>query len=456
MPPKPLGFRQAVYSRFHIVLMVCAAGVTAAWWVSGEIEPVYRSQARFFMPAEFDGFSLRSEQPNFPTGPKLPTSSTEQQDSILGILRSAAFRITVSDSLKDKQNTEHINSEVLRNNVDVDVDKFNMVVVTAYDHHAQTAANIAGAYVTELQGMLRLKTESDVGAKFELLLSRADLEEKELAIKENERLAFLLANDSLGGDNESQGVADRVDLHRQQVASLTAEQIRNAAQLERVITERDSRPEFVETSFVEENNPRINELKSALVSAQSKLQAVLATVTEKHPDAISAAQTVALIESDLADEDDKREKSRTWELDRLREGYLKQVTELELDSVRIQTELDSSVRLMEEALQEWRSLPPFQAALSILDRTITQMRENLGKLRDRKAEFELFQSRFRPDSDKPHNYLEVTETATAATSPWFPNLRVNLLVALFLSLILGSMLALLNTRLAEWREQAPW
>jgi len=456
MNNKPKGFVQAVYSRLHVVLVVMAAGLAAAWWIGGQLTPIYKSQARFFMPAEFDGFSLRSEQPNFPTGPKLPSSNTEQQDSLLGLMRSAAFRITIANDLQGLQNTDHLNSEALRKNVDVDVDKFNMTVVTAYDQHPQIAADIAGRYVTELQRMLRQKTEAEVGAKLELLLSRVETNESLLAAKEEQRLTFIEKNKSLGDPKESDAISIRFAAFRLQQASLQAEQIRNSGQLEKIKAEFAARPEFIESSWVEENNPRINQLKSEFASAEIELQTVLTKVQSSHVDAIAAQTKLDLVRNNLAAEEEKREKSRTFQLDSLREAYGKQITTLELDEMRIAAELTSCQQQLALTQAEWNGLASFQSQLTVIDRDLGQLRKDLGELRDRHAEFELFQARFRSTSNNPHNYLEVTEFATAASTPWFPNQNLNLGIALALSLLLGIILAVLSTRISEWRERAPW
>ncbi len=158
--------------------------IVAAFLVTNSLEKTYRSQARCYLPAQSDTLSLSDESGNLPTTPKLPTSNTETQTALLGVLKSAELRAIVASKITER------NSEHLKKYVDFDMDTYNFIVISAYDTDPKIARKIAETYLSEFSNELDTNTKSRVSNNVETLVAAITRSEKnlnELERKEKER-----------------------------------------------------------------------------------------------------------------------------------------------------------------------------------------------------------------------------------------------------------------------------
>ena len=116
-------------------------------------------------------------------------------------------------------------------------------------------------------------------------------------------------------------------------------------------------------------------------------------------------------------------------------GFIKEkeLTEVELENVK--------ARRLELSL--------LQAELDAKDSEIRTVRANLANYRERKAELEVYLTR-------NSTFLVIPEQPVEATSPYFPIMWVNLLVAAILGVTVGVGLVIVITNIRSYREAALW
>ena len=432
-----------LYERVYILLLVCAAAVAAAWWLTDEMQPLYRSQARGFLPSTPDGFSLSNELQNLPSGPKLPTGSAEVQDSLLGVLRSGEMRQRVSAALADRD------SEYLRNHVEFDFDKFNLLVITAWDADAVQAEETAKTYLQEFQALLQQATQFELARKQELFAAASQETEASLETLEQERLEFLAASQTVDLDAQLSVVSDRIVEIRTEIARLEVEAESLVEERRQLVAERDARPDFVPSSRVEEPNPSIQALERDIREEEARLAALRIRYTDEYPEVKQSLTRLAELRGQLEAQEALVERSRSYSADQLRSAYEQRIAELQVREAGNAEELRIRREQLDQALAEWRALPGIRAGLDRIDREIAQLQESLAQQEQRLAEVRLFQER------NP-TYIQVVESPTVATEPTLPNRTVNLLVALGLGVLGGSVLLGLLGRMRRFREAAPW
>ncbi len=435
---------QSIYGRFHVVVLITAASVGAAWWFSGIMEPMYRSQARFFLPEINSGFSLSGEAVNIPSGPRLPTGITETQDSLLGILRSSEFRLQIAAQFADHT------SEDFERRVDIQVDKFNMVVVTVWDTAPSTAAEIANAYVRRIRDRLRDSSRNEASRAAGLLENSVASKREELKLAETERLDFLAGRATTGMDSEYLAIASRVSTSQ---AALDNALALDASVDERVLhlrTKLGDRPEeFRQASFVRTPNPRLDDFRLRLAAAEAELATLKLEARQGWPEFDKQVVRVEGLRQQLNAEEASVEASATFQQDALRDSWLKQLTDLELERERLSAEVEQRQIALAEAKAEWDGLPDVVAKLAEHDRTLGRIQVSLDDLIMRANEAAL-------EAEHDPGFIEQVEVASASLTPDWPDLTLNLAAGALLGLLMGLFVAAALGRTSTWQEQAPW
>ena len=435
---------RSIYGRFHVVVLITTAAVGASWWLSETMEPMYRAQARFFLPEINSGFSLNRESVNIPSGPRLPTGITETQDSLLGILRSSEFRLQIAAQFP-KHTTED-----LKRQVEVQVDKFNLMVVTVWDTAPATAADLANAWVRRIRDRLRDSSRNEASRAAVLLEDAVAVKEADLKAAEKVRLDFLSGRATTGMDSEYQAIASRVSTSQ---AALDNALALNASVDERIShmqSKLDDRPEeFRQASFVRTPNPRLDALRTRLANAEAELATLQLAAREGWPDYDQQVVRVEGLRNQVAGEEASVEASAVFQKDTLREAWLKQLTDLELEKERLGAEVEQRQLAVAEAKSEWDRLPEVVAKLAEHDRSIARIRLSLDDLILRAGEAAL-------EAEHDPGFIEQVEVASAPLVPDWPNLPLNLAGGALLGFLMGLAAAAALGRSAAWQEKAPW
>jgi len=443
--PPSRGAIALIYRRLPVVILVCAGAVAVALWLSATLTPVYRSQARVFLPSRTTSLSLSSGEDNLPTGPKLPTSSTDTQDSLIGLLTV----LQSGEALQQIAAEVDLDAEKLRKNVDFEVDKYNFIVVTAWDQSADRAKTIADSFVSRLNDYLRRKTRESLGEDAAVLEKAVNQARDQVQRIRAEKTAFLAAHGAADFDAEMQALSARIEGLR---GSLSQDAVRASSiddQLASLHQRYDARPEFTETSRVEESNPRLISLHEEIEKDKAALAGELQRHTREWPSVKSLEAKIAAEEEELAAEEATIAKSKTYTADPVRGSMEQQILELELEKTRLATERTTLRSQLEAALAEWKTLPGFRTGLEDIDQRLDEARQDARDLQLKLDETHLA-------LERDPEYLEIVEAPSVASKPSFPDTTLNVVLALVLGLIAGIMVALGMGRAAAWREAEPW
>lgn len=438
-----------LYERLYVVGIATAVAVAAAWLAAGRVEPIYRSQARCFMPAAPDMLSLSTEAENLPRAPKLPTGSTETQDSLLGVLRAADLRQAVAAEIPGRDSAQ------LEKNVDFALDRYNLLTISVYDHDPAVAQQIAETYLRHFRDKLDQSTKADIRQKADLFAQRAEEARTEIDRLQRERMEFLAGRGTVDFDSQFQMASSRVNAYRQKVDELDARAVSLQTGMGELLRQLADLPNpddpegFVKRSQAEITNPRVEQLQGQIRSAEIELVRLRQGYEEGHHSIVTKKAEIAALTDLLAAEIERIAGQAEFGPDPLAENLQVKLHEQQVQVATVAAEREVYAQLLSEAQAEYELMPEYGLILSDYDAQIGQLRQTLSDTRTRLAEAQLYLGR-------TTSFLETAEAPSLPANPWFPNMPLVLLAAGVLGLVLSIVAAVAMARVALFRQEALW
>lgn len=416
--------------------------IVAAFLVTNSLEKTYRSQARCYLPAQSDTLSLSDESGNLPTTPKLPTSNTETQTALLGVLKSAELRAIVASKITER------NSEHLKKYVDFDMDTYNFIVISAYDTDPKIARKIAETYLSEFSNELDTNTKSRVSNNVETLVAAITRSEKNLNELESQKRSFLKENNSIDFGTEIGQYQARITRYQDALDGDKAALASIKEQREEVKRSYDLRPDFSQSGYTEVNNTRLDSLKSSLAAAQIELENL--KIEFRNTNEITAQNNkIRILTEQIANEEAKIEGSRTFNADTLKINFETQLANFDVTEADLETKIALHLARLKDAEDRLRQLTDLKTQLDVIDAELRNTRDNLRQKRDRYAELELYMARTAP-------FLITAEVPIEATEAYFPIMWLNVLVAAMMGLAASIIFIIISAQIRTAREAAPW
>lgn len=423
--------------------MVTAVSLIAAYFVTGSMEPAYRSQARCFMPAQTNTVSLTTEEGNVPNSPLLPTANADFQDSLLGILQGADTRNLVASRIQGRDSTW------LKKNVEFGVDRFNLITISAFDPDSKMALEMAAEYLRAFQEKLDVTTKDQARDRLTTFQNGIDTATTELTGLLDTRLTFMRDNGAIDFDAELTEVGARQTLLETRIVQLAtniATSVEKVAELEKQIAER---PERIDSASTTVNNPATEQLQRNLIEVNRELATLRLSYTDDHPQVIAKLQDLAVFEKEIAAEDARILGTTTSTPDAMTNDLESQRHELEVSSVGFVKEKELTENELVTVKARRLELSLLKTELEAMDAEVRTVRTNLGNYRERKAELEVYMSR-------NSTFLLVPEYPQEPTETYFPIMWVNLLVAAILGITVGVGLVIVIANIRRYRETALW
>lgn len=431
------------YERLYVVLIVTATAVAAAWLVSRSITPVYRSQMKFYRPSGQDVFSLQQEGAGLPSGPRLPTASEELQASLLGLLRSANLRDLVAAELPERS------PAYLQNNVQIDVDKFNLLIITAWDTDPVSAAEIARKYYEVFERQLKATHDRDLSRKLAVLDGNIVESTEHLVRDQDARLEFMRGLALVDYNTEFQNLSSTIGSLRKEIQDLEVRKATIDVEIAELERQMGLRPDWQDGSRVEVRNPRWVELTNRIDNLEQDLQVKLLEFQEAHPEILKIRTEIVAASLERAALEERIWSSLTQTTDPIRER-------LENDMINLITEragLDSKILARSEKLAEqlgnWRSMPEYGNRLELMNQEIQKRKQTLDLLQQRREELLLQRATVAA-------FLEITEVAQVPNRPAYPKTNLNMAVAGVLGFVASVTILVVMARVRMLREEMVW
>ena len=434
---------QLFYEHIYVIALVTAVAVISAYFVTGSITPQYRSQARTYLSNTTETVSLTSEAGNVPNSPLLPTANPDFQASLLGVLSAADTRLLVATRVPDRD------SEWLKKNVSFEIDRFNLITITAYDPEPKIALLVASEYLRAFKDKINGATKELADGRLQTFANGITISAGELSELEAARIAFMREHGAIDFTSELAELNSRQIDYQNLVTTNTttlAGLMEQRLTIQRLL---DARPETSETSSTMVNNPLAEELKRNLSSAKRERVGQTLQFTANHPNVLAKDKEIASIEAEIALLEEIVRGSSTLGPDALHEDLQTRLVDAELRVAALSKQGELYVGILETTKERRLELSLLQVQLEAMDARIRNVRQTLTNYRDRSAELNIYLS------SNP-TFLRTPEYPSEAAKPYLPILWVNLLVAAILGLSISIVLVLIMTQAKASRELNLW
>lgn len=440
---KEKGPFQLFYEHLYVIAVVTSVALVAAFLVTGSMDPVYRSQARCFMPAQTDTVSLSAEEGNVPNSPLLPTANADLQDSLLGILQGADTRLLVASRIEGRD------SEWLEKNMEFGIDRFNRVTISAFDPDPKMAVKMAEEYLRAFKEKLDTSTKNQAAGRLETFTNGITEASSELESLQAARLAFMQQHGAIDFDSELDTVGSRQVSLEANLVQLDTTIATTAEQRAELVRQIDARPATVESASTTVNNPAVEQLQRSLVEVNRELATLRLTYRDADPKILAKLSELQVLKEELGREEERILGTSTTTPDSLVSELTGQLVDLRLREAGSAKERELTAQELERVRERRLELSLRKAELEAMDSEIRTTRANLTNYRERKAELEIYMSR-------NSTFLMVPEYPVESSDPYLPILWVNLLVAAVLGITVSVILVIVMTNIRSHQEAALW
>jgi uncharacterized protein involved in exopolysaccharide biosynthesis len=443
---------QLIYERLYVVVIASVVAVAAAWLIAGSMNPVYRSQARCFMPTKADVVSLTSEETNLPDGPRIPMAVEELQASLLGVLRGADLRQQVAAGIEGRSSLQ------LEKNVDFAIDKYNLVTISVYDNEAAMAQRIAQTFLKSFRDRLDETTKSSIRENADMLEAAAKVTLAEVERVERARQEFLSGQGTVDYATQFDLIAGQVKAATQKVDDLNARLASMETGLDEVIRQRAALPDsanpeaFVPRGLSKVSNPALAALKErhrALTSELALLKLQYVEGPNEHVALTSKRTEVGVVAGLIAAEEERIAGSEEFGPHPMSEQLDSRIVDFRTQISSAQAERRAVAAQLVAAQLEFQKLPEDALKLEDFNSELSILKQTLSNQRTRLAEFELYLKR-------TSSFLVTAETPSLPVEPWFPNMPLIMVAAALLGLVFSITAAVAMAQVAHFRQEALW
>jgi uncharacterized protein involved in exopolysaccharide biosynthesis len=417
-----LDFFRVVYRRKKAVGVIMAVAVGSAIVLSLVLPKMYEATVTVFPPKNLSGGSRGLG--SLVGTPISAVLSPEPLKYYLGIINTTAVAEQVAARVPERS------IQRLKRNLAATTTRTNLIQISYFDRDQKIAAKVANAYVEGLNAYFENLSQEEINrlSKFvEIELDKASKEymaasdslrafkEEHKTVSLNDEISHLI---SASAQLEAQQRALVVDLEENRRRTQETE-----AELKTQLAEDFSSGSLVENPMVQQIQSRLNDLELRLTAAQQEM-------TEAHPAVLLLRTQIEQTKTEMQQEIRRILDSETRGINAIGER---------LKGELIQAQIQRSALLAREtALQEvaasmdstLRSMP----AVTVQYAQLLKLTDLYGRLRDSMAN--RLQD-IRVQSEKEVESFLVVDAAVVPPRPGFPNLGINVLVALGFSLLGG-------------------
>ncbi|MGB0951687.1 MAG: GumC family protein [Planctomycetota bacterium] len=434
---------QLFYEYLYVIVIVTAVAVISAYLITNSMTPQYRSQARCYMPNDTSTMSLNEEAGNIPNSPLLPTANPDFQASLMGVLAAQDTRLLVASKI------EGVDSEYLKKNVEFQVDRFNLITITAYDPDAKMAYQIAQTYLDTFQNKLNQATTAQAEERRTTFSNGIARAQGELTELEADRLAFMKEHGAIDFISELSLLTTRQSEYENKLNDITTNLASAREQRTEMVKQFEARPETEQASSTMVKNPQLEELNRNLSTVKRERVTLGLQFKDNHPTIQAKDLEIAALEGEIKTLEATIQGSATIAPDTMRKDLEGRLNDLDLRVAAMTTEAELHADSLATTKTRRIELSGLQAQLEAKDSQIKNLRGTLVNYRDRYAELNIY-------IERQANFLQIPEYPSESSSPYLPILWVNLLVAAVLGLSLAICVVLVLNQVRFSQEEALW
>jgi len=422
-----------LYRCRYIIILIVFSSMTFAYFLSKSLPPVYEAKAVCFIPYNNSLISFYS-----PDAPKqmargivIPPSKEEFFAPFIGILKSKTLAKMVHKEFPQKKLTD-----LLRKDVDFQLNDEYMLEIYVRDRDPELAANIANAYVKYFNTLL---------SDYSLTYTNAYIRTLETEIKKVTK-QLNETQTKLENFQKKHEVADLDEQMRQlilQKANFEKEISETKVALEEIDRQIESTPvELIKEaklylpSALSVTSPLIESLKQKLSDLEAKMAALKVEYLEEHPEFLKMKKEYEETKASLKQEIDRVIKSKVKSPNSFYEKLRQDLVGLYVNKECLKAKLLGYNKVLKGIEKTITDIPRLKIQQDNFKNEIDRLQNSLNTLK-------LALNEAKAQKQRSMQEVVVVDEATPPSAPVFPIWWLNVLVAGISGFIVGIFYAFL-------------
>lgn len=437
-----LSYWMVLYKRKKSIFLVTAVSVVTAVIISKLVTPVYEAKAVFYVPKSSVAISYMSKDVSdgLSRDMAIPAAKEDDAGPYIGMLKSMKIAEMTNKEFPGKSIRK-----LLLTDMDFSLSNEFMLRIYSRDNDPALAADVANAYMKNLNIMLQEASLENPAEDSRLMNAKLKESEERLRAAEDELKNYEEKSNIVSVDEEGKQItAQRTAFQTQYentrvLANETDEKIRSFTEQLKKESGLVSANDFVLT------NPRIQFLQNKLSDLSAQIAGSSIELREDHPDLKILRNQYAEVSASLKKEVQGLVSSQVKPGVDFYEQLRQNLVSLIIERSRLQASMKGQAEAIERITLALKKLPSIKSQLNILSSEVERARKISEQLKADIQENEMQKAR-------SIQYVTVVDYAKPPSNPSFPILWLNVLIAIIFGVMAGIVYAFLLDYIEETRD----
>jgi|Deesub1362A_J573_1020465.scaffolds.fasta_scaffold00162_38 uncharacterized protein involved in exopolysaccharide biosynthesis len=416
-----------LYRRKREIVSVTVVAVITAIILSKMIKPVYEARATIYVPSASQALSYLSPDAmdRLAIDTRQPVSKKDVLSPYIGILKSKHLARLVHEEFPEKRL-----DKLLRSDIDFQITPENMISIYSRDRDPELAAEIANAYVRHFNRFLLNASISNLEADRQLIKRRIEEIKGEITQAMERLKEFEERNRVVSIDEEIKSLTSQRTSFQNKLEAIMVQLKENEEKIKAVSDQLGQEEELLSVQQYSLTNPLIEYFQKRLADLSAQIAASSVELTESHPDMVMLRNQYNVISDRLKEEIQRLISSRIKTPGTFYEQLRQELVNLIIQKNTLNASLRGYKEVIERINSRLSRLPSIKAEWERLNDDVDRLKKVYEQLKLNLQEAEM--QRFRDIQ-----LVVVVEKATPPSTPSFPVLWLNIVVALMGGLIGG-------------------
>jgi uncharacterized protein involved in exopolysaccharide biosynthesis len=432
----------ALYRKRVLIIITVITAVITASIISKTLAPVYEAEALFFIPQLLHrGPSLTSVgEESLSRFSFIPEASEQLHAPYLGILKSRTIVELVHQEFPDKK------MEKIKRDVDFKLSDEFMISVFSRDKDPILAAEIANSFVNNFNVILSNYYISNETRDQEMILEEIEETKKKLDKARRAQNNFQRENNIADLDAETEFYISRKSELQILLKKAEIKINENKSKIAALRQQIEKEASAFSSAGILVNSEKLDSLKTSLATNKQKLERLKVRSESKKNREYYIQNKIRNIEQEMNNEILRILKAQIKAPGTFYGNIRQQLVELLVDEQVIKTSIEAYRKAIEEINKKIAVIPSLLAMSDKLEAEIQRNKKVIEHL-------EISSKEKKMQAKKNVRMAVVVDEATKPDEPTFPNLNLNIIVAIAVSLIGGIIYAFAIDYTEKTKEQ---
>jgi succinoglycan biosynthesis transport protein ExoP len=430
-----------IYERRVVVYLVIVTSIISAFLIGELVTPIYEARSVLYIPAKLAPVSYVAggSTATLAREPGSPLAKEADYKPYMGMLKSVQIAQIVNAKYPMKSVTK-----LLRSDVDFEVTDELVVRIYSRDPDPKLAADVANAYVEALNKILTDSSQAQVYREPDYIKSALSRINEELQKAQSELSLFEEKHHLANLDAELAALSAKKSALQDKADETLVQIAASLGKKTALVQEFKREGQDLESSEVAMTSPLIQNLRTQLTEALTKLSELEVELGSKNLQVMAQRQRKQELEQKLSEEIKRWFSSRVKPESSYLENLRQQLVDVVIEEQRLQAMNQANVQSIVRLNKRVSAYPEIKARAAVLNANLERHRKLQEQLQVNLTEAQL-------QTDRQMHLVVQLDRAEPPRRPAFPIWWLNVLVALIAGTLAGVGYAFFLNYLEETR-----